>query len=161
MRLPGDQKAPENPGAMGAENSMEVDALPGNEESGREDEIAAEIERLKKEQKKVQMRTELHCLREHKAQGFVENIPEQKFYMQRLALERAKKVRNPDMYLGKSQRALDKYVSQVDLVFQTKPLTYASEEAKCFYVATFLGGIPKCEWVAEDQRIKADPEPGI
>ena len=42
---------------------MEVDALPGDEKSDREDEIAAEIEQLKKEQKKVQMRTELHCLR--------------------------------------------------------------------------------------------------
>ena len=67
VQLPGGQKAPENPGAMGAGDPMEVDAPPGGEESGGEDEIAAEIERLKKEQKKVQMRTELRRLREHKA----------------------------------------------------------------------------------------------
>ena len=50
VRLPSDQEASENPGAMGARNPMEVDTLPGNEESGRENEneIAAEIERLKK-----------------------------------------------------------------------------------------------------------------
>ena len=67
VRLPGGQEAPENPGAMGAGDPMEVDAPPGGEESGGEDEIAAEIERLKKKQKKVQMRTKLRRLREHKA----------------------------------------------------------------------------------------------
>ena len=53
MRLPGSQEAPENLGAMGARDPIEIDALPDDEESGREDEIAAKIERLKKEQKKI------------------------------------------------------------------------------------------------------------
>ena len=35
---------------------------------------------------------------------------------------------------------------------------YASKKAKCFYAAAFLGGIPKCKWVAEDKRIKTDPD---
>ena len=52
---------------MGAGDSMEVDALSGNEQSGGEDKIAAEIERLKKEQKKVQIKTKLRHLREHQA----------------------------------------------------------------------------------------------
>ena len=67
VQLLGGQEAPENLGTMGAGDSMEVDVPSGGEESGGEDEIAAEIERLKKEQKKVQMRTKLRCLREHKA----------------------------------------------------------------------------------------------
>ena len=45
------------------------------------------------------MRTELRCLREHKAQRFVKDVLEPEFYVQRLALERAKKVCNPNMYL--------------------------------------------------------------
>ena len=69
VQLPGGQEAPKNPNAIGIEDPMEVDAPPGNEESGGEyeNEIAAEIERLKKEQKKIQMKTKLHCLRKHKA----------------------------------------------------------------------------------------------
>ena len=104
------------------------------------------------------MRTELCCLREYKAQRFVKDIPEQESYAQKLALERAKKVRNSNLYLRKSQRTLDEYISQVDLIFQTKPLTYANKEAKCFYAAAFLAGISQCKWVAEDQKIKADPD---
>ena len=55
MRLPSGQKTPKNPGTMGVGDPIEVDAPPGNEESSEEDEnkIAAEIEQLKKEQKKV------------------------------------------------------------------------------------------------------------
>ena len=63
------------------------------------------------------MRIELHCLREHKVQRFVKNIPKQEFYAQKLALEKVKKVCNPNVYLKKSQRAFDKYISQVDFVF--------------------------------------------
>ena len=111
MWFPGGQDAPENLGAIGAGDLIEIDAPLDNEESSGEDEIAAKIERLKKEQKKAQMRTELHCLREHKAQECVKDVLEQEFYMQKLALERAKKVRNSDVYLEKSQYALDKYVS--------------------------------------------------
>ena len=141
--LPGDQKALKNPGAMGIRDPMKVDALPDNEKSGRknENEIAAEIERLKKEQKKVQMRTKLHCLRKHKAWGFVENISEQKSYTQKLTLKRAKKVCDSNVYWEESQRTLNEYISQVNFVFQTKPLTYASEKAKCFHTAVFLGSI--------------------
>ena len=107
------------------------------------------------------MRIKLHHLREHKAQGFVKNIPEEESYVHRLALERSKKICDPDVYLRESQHALDKFISQADLVFQTKPLTYASKEAKCLYAAAFLGGIPKCEWVAENEKIKADLDWGF
>ena len=64
------------------------------------------------------------------------------------------------MYLGESQRTFDEYVSQVDLVFWTKSLTYASKKAKYLYAIAFLGGIPQHEWVAKNQRIKADPDRG-
>ena len=53
VQLLGGQEAPKNPGAMGAGDLMEVNALPDNEKSSREDEIATEIEQLKKEQKKL------------------------------------------------------------------------------------------------------------
>ena len=60
VQLPGGQEAPKNPGAMGVGDSIEVDAPPDNEGSGREEEIATEIERLKREQKKAQMKSEPH-----------------------------------------------------------------------------------------------------
>ena len=53
VRLLGGQKASKNPSAMGARDSIEVDAPPSNEKSSGKDEIAAKIERLKKEQKKA------------------------------------------------------------------------------------------------------------
>ena len=143
MQFSGSQEALKNPDAMDARDSMEVDAPPGNKKSGKEDEIAAKIEQLKKEQKKAQMRTKLRHLRENKAQRFVKDISEQESYMQKLALKKAKKVCDPDMYLEESQRTLDKYVSQVNLVFGTKPLMYASKKVKCFYAAAFLAGIPQ------------------
>ena len=136
---------------MGTRDLMKIDTPPSNEKFGGEDEIAAEIERLKKEQEKAQIKTKLHHLRKHNAQRFVKDVPEQKSYAQKLALESAKKVRDPNVYLGKSQHAFDKYINQVDLVFQTKPLTYASKEAKCLYAAVFLSGIPQRKWVVKDQ----------
>ena len=75
MQLPDCQEALKNSSAMSTKGPIKVDASLGNKESGGEDEIAAEIEWLKKEQKKTQMRTKLRCLREHKAQRFVKNIP--------------------------------------------------------------------------------------
>ena len=158
VQLSGSQECPKNPGTMSAGDLMEVDAPPGNKESDGKDEIAAEIEQLKKEQKKIQMRTELHCLREHKAQRSVKDVLEQESYAQKLVLKRAKKVRDPNVYWKENQCAFDKYVSQVDLVFQTKSLTYISKKAKCLYAAAFLGGISQCEWVAKNQKIKADPD---
>ena len=81
MQLPGDQKASENSGTIDTRDSMEIDALPGNEKSGKEEKIAAEIEQLEKEQKKAQIKSELLCLREHPARGFVKNILEQESYL--------------------------------------------------------------------------------
>ena len=96
---------------MSAKDSIEIDAPLDNKKSSGKNEIATKIEWLKKKLKKAQMRTKLRHLREHKAQEFVKNILEQEFYTQKLALERAKKVRNLDMYLRESQCTFDKYVS--------------------------------------------------
>ena len=98
----GSQKVPKNFGAIGAKDTMEVNASLGNKKSGGEDEIAAEIEQLKKEQKRAQIKIKLHCLREHQAQRFVKDVSEQEFYAQKLALERTKKVCSPNVYLGES-----------------------------------------------------------
>ena len=143
VQLLGGQEAFKNPSAIDAEDPIEVDTPSGNEKSGGEDEneIATEIERLKKEQKKVQMRTKLRCLKKHKAQEFIKDVPEQESYMQKLALKKAKKICDLDVYSGESQCALDKYVNQVDLVFWTKLLIYTNKETKCFYTAVFLGSI--------------------
>ena len=111
VQLLDSQKALKNLNAMGAGDLMKINAPPDNEESDRKNEIAAEIERLKKEQKKAQIKIELYCLREHKAQGFVKDISEQESYTQKLVLKKTKKVRDPNMYLEKSQHALDKYIS--------------------------------------------------
>ena len=51
MQLLGGQEAPKNPGAIGTGDLIEINAPPGNKKSGRKDEIAAEIELLKKEAK--------------------------------------------------------------------------------------------------------------
>ena len=48
--------------------------------------------------------------------------------------------------------------SQINLIFWTKPLMYASKEAKCLYKATFLAGILQRKWVTKNQKIKADPD---
>ena len=80
VRFSNGQEAFENPSAMGAENPMKVDALSDNEESGKKNEIAAEIRQLKKEQK-AQMGSKLRHLKEHKTQRFVKNILEQKSYV--------------------------------------------------------------------------------
>ena len=74
-----------------------------------------------------------------------------------MTLKQAKKVRDPDVYSGESQRVLDDYLDQVALVFRTKPLTYASEMDKCLYAANYLGGFPAREWEAEEKRIREDP----
>ena len=88
------------------------------------------------------MRSELHCLRKHVAQEFVKDFPKQESYVQKLALEKVKKICNLNIYLGKSQHALDKYISQIDHIFRTNALIYTSKETKCFYTTAFLFGIP-------------------
>ena len=84
-------------------------------------------------------------MREQKTRGFSlladEEIRTDNF-KQRLALERAKSVWDPDVYLGQSQQALDTFFQQVDLVFETKPLTYCLEGKKCVYAADFLSSVP-------------------
>ncbi|MCJ1426739.1 hypothetical protein MMC29_004642, partial [Sticta canariensis] len=45
-------------------------------------------------------------------------------------LERAKSVREPEVYSGQNQWALDDFIKQFELVFETKPLTYRLEVDK-------------------------------
>ena len=61
------------------------------------------------------------------------------------------------MYLGQSQRALDNFFQQVDLVFKTKTLTYRREDKKCVYAAAFLSSVPSQQWTEEKRRINWDP----
>ena len=62
------------------------------------------------------------------------------------------------MYSGQNQRALDTFFQQVDLVFETKPLTYRLEDEKCVYAASFLSGVPSQQWTKEKRRINRDPD---
>ena len=91
VQLPSGQETFKNSGTMSAENSIEINVLLSNKKSGGQEKIATEIEWLKKEQKKAQIKSKLYYLKEHAAQKFVKNVFEKKFYTQRLALERAKK----------------------------------------------------------------------
>ena len=65
MQLLSSQEASKNPIAMSIKNSIKVDAPSSNEKFGKKDKIIAEIEQLKKEQKKTQIKFELYCLKEH------------------------------------------------------------------------------------------------
>lgn len=126
--------------------------------SDSDEAINARIAKLRKEKKKARRRAELQRVEQKAARGYVdEEDPNSEFFTQRLTLKRAKKVRDPDVYSGESQRALDDCLNQVALVFRTKPLTYASETDKCLYAANYLGGFPAREWEAEEKRIREDP----
>ena len=48
------------------------------------------------------MKFKLHYLRKHAAQKFVKDVFEKEFYVQKLMLNRAKKVCDFDLYLRKS-----------------------------------------------------------
>ena len=61
------------------------------------------------------------------------------------------------MYLGQSQRALDTFFQQIDLVFKTKPLTYCLEDEKWVYAAGFLSGVFSQQWTKEKCCINRDP----
>lgn len=77
--------------------------------------------------------------------------PKKQFLRDRLAMERAKTIKDPDLsYSSKFQRVLDNFVQQVNNVFLTKPLTYKSEQDKCWYVGDFLRGISADNWEAYD-----------
>ena len=65
------------------------------------------------------------------------------------------------MYLGQSQRALDTFFQQVDLVFETKLLTYCLEDKKCVYAAGFLSGVFSQQWTKEKRRINWDPDQSL
>ena len=65
--------------------------------------------------------------------------------MQKLAPKKAKKIRNFNMYWKKSQCTLDKFISQVNIIFQTKPMTNIREKNKYLYLATFLSDISQCK----------------
>ena len=98
-------------------------------------------------------------MRKWKASGFP--LPANKEirtndFKQCLALKQAKSVQDPDVYLGQSQRALDTFFQQVDLVFKTKPLTYCLEDKNCMYAAGFLSGVFSQQWIEEKHGINRD-----
>ena len=104
-----------------------------------DDEIAA----LTAEKKMAQNQQRLLRLREQKTRGFcLELDTGSDEFKQALALERAKNVRDPDVYSKQSQCHLVTFFKQLALVFRAKPLTYYTHVNKCVYAATFLRGIP-------------------
>ena len=113
--------------------------------------ISAEKKAARKEQRLVR-------LREEKLRGFRPELDTgSEEFKQALALERAKSVRDPDVYSGQSQRHLVTFFKQLALVFRAKPLTYYTHADKCVYAAGFLGGIPAQGWTTEDERLTNDP----
>ena len=72
------------------------------------------------------LKLELQRLRDEDALGFKpEEYITSETFKQRLALERAKSVRDLDIYSAKSQQALTTFFQQLALVFKTKPITYS------------------------------------
>ena len=122
--------------------------------------IEEEIARLKKQKHRATIRSKLNRLREQATHGFVHDDKDMglESFKQRLALERAKTAREPDLYSGDNQRTLDDFFQQLDLVFKTKPFTYWLEADKCTFAAGRLSGIPSQEWRVEERRIVADSE---
>ena len=125
---------------------------------GMKAQIDAEIARLCASKDLANARIELTRLRDQKSKGYPagDDIGSESF-KQRLTLERAKSVRDPDTYSGQSTRPLEDFIKQVDLVFETKPLTYRLELDKCVYTAAHLAGTPLQQWAEEKRRINEDP----
>ena len=71
-----------------------------------------------------------------------------------LALKRAKETKRPDVYMGQSQKHLDRYFRQVESTFWLKPTIYASKENKCVYISEYLSKTPAEYWVAMDRATK-------
>ena len=150
----------DTPPPDGPEPDQPTVPAPLTQQLSQQERINAEIARLADEELLITSQRKLEKMRERKALGFPLPADEEigtNDFKQRLALERAKSVRDPDVYLGQSQRALDTFFQQVDLVFETKPLTYRREDKKCVYAAGFLSSVPSQQWTEEKRRINRDP----
>ena len=75
-----------------------------------------------------------------------------------LLTTRHPKACSPDVYSGDIQQTLDNFYNQLDLIFQTKPLTYSLDKDKCVYAAGHFAGILSQEWNAKAQRIDSNPD---
>lgn len=136
-----------------------ADAQPPADEDNDQAKIDEEIARLETQERHAIALQRQARLRDRASRGFpVDDDVGSESYKQRLTLERAKSARSPELYSGENQRALDDFFNQLDLVFQTKPLTYSADKDKCVYAAGYLSGIPSQEWNAEARRIDANPD---
>ena len=133
---------------------------PLTQQLSQQERINAEIARLADKELLITSQRKLEKMRERKALGFSLPADEEigtDDFKQGLALKQAKSVQDPDVYLGQSQRALDIFFQQVNLVFETKPLKYRWEDKKCVYTAGFLSSVPSQQWTEEKRRINRDP----
>lgn len=129
-----------------------------------------EVDEITASSRKAHLQAKLEQLRREEAAGFPLEFrdryreepdrPEDLSYEDKLALEEAKTVKEPDpLYSGESQKHLDVFIRQVDNVFLAKPLTYESEEEKCRYAGGYLRGIPAKDWDAYDGKNLSLDEP--
>lgn len=155
-------------GQSGAPNPAAVQ--PGAPPQAPAKTVQQEVDEITASRRKAHLLAKLEQLRREEDAGFPlesrdhygkePDGPEDLSYEDKLALEKAKTVKDPDPpYSGESQEHLDVFIRQVDNVFLAKPLTYESEEEKCRYAGGYLRGIPAEDWDAYDEKNSALDEP--
>lgn len=117
--------------------------------------IANEIRELELAQPRAYDKVKLQQLRAVRDKSFVEDVEPSavkrpKLDMEQLALEKSRDIVRLDPYGGKSQRALDKFLRQVNKVFRQRLMAYKSEENKCNCAGNLLTDRPTLEWDTTD-----------
>ena len=124
------------------------------EEQNKQTQINKEIARLRTSKAFANSRQKLAWLWDEKAWRFsVEDDIRSEAFKQQLTMEQAKSVRELNVYLGQSQKALTDFFKQIDMVFEIKPLIYWLEVDKCIYAANQLAETPSQQWLKKKRRI--------
>lgn len=62
-----------------------------------------------------------------------------------LAIKRATELPNPTKYSATNQRALDKFIREVETHFRAKPSIYGTEQKRCTFAGVYLDGTPSAD----------------
>ena len=111
----------------GSSNNDQVptSAAPPSGELDEEIQLNKKIARLEAKKQLLKKRQKLATLQDRKSRGFpLDKDKSFDLYKQDLALKQSKSAYKLVVYTGTSQRALNEFFKQVELVFRTKPLTY-------------------------------------
>ena len=131
--------------------------------------VLAEVEKqilmLEERKHKLHLQLKLKSLLAEKAEGFplltASSLSEQTTSQRRtkmLAIERAKRVRVPNIYKGQSQKHFDKFRAQLDDIFSAQLTIYGSKEDKSRYVGSFCKDTFRTDWEVYKKRLLANLE---